>query len=249
MNPSLSEKVAIVTGASGIGMGRSIALTLAREGARVAVNYRTGEQNALQLVETIRQHGGSAIPVQADLFVQEDCQRMVALTQEKLGPVDICVINPGAGWHPEPVDALNPDFAMEDLRSELLPIYHLMPLLLPEMYRRRTGRIIAIALNPSYPSPSYGYNIAKVARLQAILQTSTEAWRHGVTVNVIAPGPVNPIAGLAEAAETCQMAKENDPAWMEREDISPQDIAEGVNFLCSSAGQFITGCVLPYAFR
>jgi NAD(P)-dependent dehydrogenase (short-subunit alcohol dehydrogenase family) len=71
-----------------------------------------------------------------------------------------------------------------------------------------------------------------------------EAWRSGVTMNVIGPGPVPEIATLDEAVEQCG----HGGAWHSRETASPQDIAEGVAFLCSEAGRFVSGCVLPYMF-
>ena len=72
-----------------------------------------------------------------------------------------------------------------------------------------------------------------------------EAWRNGVTLNVIGPGPVPEMESVEEAVEQC----DHGPAWRERSTASPQDVAEGVAFLCSEAGRFISGCVLPYLFR
>ncbi len=249
MTASLLGKVAVVTGASGIGMGRSIALTLAREGARVVVNYRTGAENAQEVVNAIAACGGEAVAVQADILDPQACARLVDEAQQLLGPIDICVINPGAGWHPETADRLAPNQALEDLHSEMAPLFNLAPLVLPGMYQRHWGRWITIALNPAYPSPAYSYNAAKAARLQALLLIAGEAWKHGVTANVIAPGPVAPFLSLQDAADACLGAKEDRPAWMERGNVTPQDIAEGVVFLCSSLGQFINGCVLPYVFK
>jgi 3-oxoacyl-[acyl-carrier protein] reductase len=248
MTTSLSGKVALVTGASGIGMGRSIALTLAREGARVVVNYRSNAASAQEVVAAIEGMGAQAIAVQADVFDRQDCARLTRTVLDTFGTIDICVINPGSGWNPEPLESLAPDLSLEDLNSEVAPLYNLMPLVLPGMYRQHWGRLITIALNPHYPSPAYSYNTAKAARLQAMLLAASEPWKHGVTANVIAPGPVNPIPGLQEAAAICLQAGQDDLDWIERPNISPQDIAEGVRFLCSSAGQYITGCVLPYAF-
>ena len=82
----------------------------------------------------------------------------------------------------------------------------------------------------------------KAARTQAMLLARDEAWRHGVTLNVIAPGPVPGIGSLEEAVEQCR----GGPAWPGREAASPQDMAEGVAFLCSEAGRFVSGCVLTY---
>jgi NAD(P)-dependent dehydrogenase (short-subunit alcohol dehydrogenase family) len=134
---------------------------------------------------------------------------------------------------------------LEDVRHELSPLYYLMPLVLPGMVERGWGRLIGIAMLPPYNSPAYAYNAAKAARAQALLLARDEAWRHGVTVNVVSPGPVPEIESLAQAVEQC----DHGPAWLERATASPQDVAEGVAFLCSEAGRFISGCEFPYLFR
>lgn len=240
-----NDRVAIVTGGAGSGMGRSIALTLAREGARVVVNYRTSERPARQIVEHIQSHGGQALAIQGDVSTAQGCARLVQETVEQWGQVDICVVGPGGGWHAEPIEALDPAAALDDLRREVAPIYRLMPLLLPDMYQRQWGRLIAISLLPPYTSPAYPYNVGKAARTQALMLARDEAWRHGVTINIIGPGPVPEIATLDRAAEQC----DHGAAWLERSTASPQDIAEGVAFLCSEAGRFVSGCLLPYLFR
>ena len=238
------EKVAIVTGAAGKGMGRSIALTLAREGAKVVVNYRSSADMARSVVDHITARGGEAIAVQADVFTAEGCKKLVDATVEKFGRVDICVVNPGAGWHPEGPDKLSPSAALEDAHAELAPIYHLARLVLPGMYKRKWGRIVGISLAQSHRSPAYSYNVGKAARTQALLLTRDEAWRHGVTVNVIAPGPVDQIEDFAQAVEQCDAG----PTWQSRRNVTPQDVAEGVAFLCSDAGRFVSGCELPFMF-
>jgi NAD(P)-dependent dehydrogenase (short-subunit alcohol dehydrogenase family) len=133
----------------------------------------------------------------------------------------------------------------EDVQHELAPFLHLMPLVLPGMYERRWGRIIGIAMHPTRLSPAYAYNLGKAARIQALLLAHEQAWRNGVTMNVIAPGPVAGILTLEEAVALCDHRE----AWPARGNVSPQDIAEGVAFLCSEAGRFVTGCVLPYLFN
>ena len=239
------NKVAIVTGAAGKGMGRSIALTLAREGAKVAVNYRSSKQSAEAIVNHIAKSGRNAIAIQADVFEADACKKLVDVTRKEFGQVDICIIGPGGGWHPEPIDKLNPTTALEDTHQELVPIYNLMPLLLPEMYKREWGRLIGIALIPPYTSPAYSYNIGKAARAHALLLARDQAWKNGVTINIIGPGPVSNIETLEEAIEQCN----HGPAWKKRSTTSPQDIAESVVFMCSDAGRFITGCVVPYLFN
>lgn len=244
MEPKMmcEDRVAIVTGATGSGMGRSIALTLAREGAKVIVNYRSSEDSARAIVDYIRSHTGAAIAVQADVFKDDGCKKLVNMAVDRFNQIDICIVGPGAGWHPEPIHRLDSPASLEDIHREIAPVHYLMPLVLPGMYERKWGRLIGIALHPTNLPPAYSYNVGKAARMQALLLAQDQAWQNGVTVNVIGPSPVPAIDKLEEAIEQC----EHGLAWQKRNAISPQDIAEGVAFLCSEAGRFITGCVLPY---
>lgn len=245
MTESLLGKTAVVTGAAGNGMGRSIALTLAREGANVVVNYLTSEDSAAAIVRHIESQGGAAAACRADVTRQDQCQALVDAAIERFRQVDICIIGPGAGWHQEPIDQLDSAAALDDAQKELAPIYHLLPLVLPGMYERKWGRVIAIALTPPYNSPAYAYNVAKAARMEAMLIARDAAWQHGVTVNTIGPGPVPALKTLEAAIEQCA----HGPAWQTRRTTSPQDIAEGIAFLCSDSGSFISGAVLPYMYR
>jgi 3-oxoacyl-[acyl-carrier protein] reductase len=236
------DRVAIVTGAAGNGMGRSIALTLAREGASVVVNYLTSQDSAQAIVKYITDRGGNAVAFRADVTQQSQCSALVDAATAQFGQVDICVIGPGGGWHPETIDKLDSIAALDDIRKELAPLYYLMPLILPNMYERKWGRIITIALIPPYNSPAYAYNVAKAARTHALLLARDSGWQNGVTVNIIGPGPVPVIETLDGAIEQCG----HGPAWRTRVTTSPQDIAEGVALLCSESGRFISGAVLPY---
>jgi NAD(P)-dependent dehydrogenase (short-subunit alcohol dehydrogenase family) len=226
-------------------MGRSIALTLARERAAVVINYRTSHKQANTLVKHIQDQGGTATAVQADVFSADGCRSLIQAVNERFGHVDICVISPGSGWHPEPPDQLEPDAALEDITHEVAPCLYFLPLVLPAMYEREWGRIIAITTNPHLPSPAFAYNVAKATRAQVLLHAQDATWQHNVTVNVIAPGPVAPIESFAEAIEQC----DHGAAWQHRPTTSPQDVAESVAFLCSEAGRFITGCTIPFQFR
>src|SRR4030042_7190310 len=163
------NRIALVTGASGKGIGRSIALTLAREGAKIAVNYRSREKEAVEIADYINQNNGKAITIKADIFTKDGCNELVETTKKELGSVEICIIGPGAGWHPEPLDKLNPDDALEDMNHEISPIFYLLPLILPDMYQRKWGRVIGISSNLDKPSPSYSYNAGKAGRTHALL--------------------------------------------------------------------------------
>jgi NAD(P)-dependent dehydrogenase (short-subunit alcohol dehydrogenase family) len=241
----LKNRVALVTGSAGKGMGRSIALTLAREGAKVVVNYRTSKEQAQDIVNHINSRNRNAIAIEADIFTTDGCKKLVSTTIEHFGRIDICVINPGAGWHPESIDKLDSSVALEDVHNEVAPFLHLIPLILPQMYKHKWGRVIGISLLPPYESPAYSYNVGKAARTNALLLARDEAWRNRVTINIISPGPVPAIESLNKAIEQC----DHGPAWENRSNTSPQDIAESVAFLCSDAGRFISGCSIPFLFH
>lgn len=241
----MTGRTAIVTGAAGHGMGRSIALTLARDGANVVVNYLNSADSAAGIAAHIEGQGARAVACQADIMQRDQCKTLVDTTIEAFGQVDICIIGPGSGWHPESIEKLDSVAALDDTRKELAPIYHLMPLVLPGMYERRWGRLITIALTPPYNSPAYAYNVAKAARTHALLIACDSAWQNGVTLNTIGPGPVSTIESMDLAVEQCR----HGPAWQNRTTTTPQDVAEGVAFLCSEAGNFISGAVLPYMYR
>lgn len=161
------------------------------------------------------------------------------------GRLDICVIGPGAEWHAEPLERLSPEEAQDDMRRETAPVLNLLTAVLPGMYTQGWGRVVGIASHPVKRSPAYAYNAAKAARLQALLLAEDQAWAHGVTVNVVAPAPVEHLGDLAYAVEHAA----HGAGWVNRRNVTPQDIAEGVAFLCSDAGQYISGCVLPYLFH
>ncbi len=239
------NKVAIVTGAAGQGMGRSIALTMAREGAKVVVNYRSSSEQANAVMEVIQAKGGSAAAVQADIFTPEGCEYLVQTACQKFGQVDICIIGPGGGWHPASPDKLTAVEALDDVHSEVAPLFYLLPLVLPGMYRRRWEKIIGLTLNPAKVSPAYGYNAGKAARTQALLLAQDQAWANDVTINLLAPGPISSLESLEEAVDQSLQGEK----WLSRDNVSPQDIAEGAVFLCSEAGRFINGSTLAYWFH
>lgn len=242
---SCINRVAVVTGAAGQGMGRSIAMTLARESASVVVNYLNSKDRANDIVDYIEESGGHAIAVQANVFVKDGCEKLIDAALKEFQKVDICVINPGADFHTDPLDVFDPVLALDDLLQEIAPFFHLMRLLLPGMYERHWGRLIGLTLHPTENSPSYSYNVGKAARLQAMHLAYEEAWEQGVTINAIAPGPVEHFTSFEQAIDFCN----NGRAWSERVEITPQDIAESVAFLCSDAASYISGSVIPFMYH
>jgi NAD(P)-dependent dehydrogenase (short-subunit alcohol dehydrogenase family) len=236
------KKTAIITGASGNGIGRSVTLTLARDGFQVVVNYRTNRKSAEALCAVINNNGGNAIAIQADVFSHQDCERLINETIAHFGRVDVCIIGPGADWNPEPIENLDVTKSLKDVVQEVQPIYSLIPKLIPEMEKTNSGRIIAIASNPKLPSPSYSYNTAKNTRITALSGMVDTCWRHKITLNVIAPGPIEHLATLSDAIEQTKDFPVNTSS------ISPQDVAEMISYICSERGRYLTGGVIEYQF-
>jgi NAD(P)-dependent dehydrogenase (short-subunit alcohol dehydrogenase family) len=129
----------------------------------VVVNYRSSQARARAIVDHVAARGGAALAVQADVFAADGCGYLIEQAVKRFGQVDICVIGPGAVWHPAPPQAVDAVTALDDARSELAPIYHLFSLVLPGMAERGWGRVVALSLEPGYGSLAYAYNVAKAA--------------------------------------------------------------------------------------
>jgi 3-oxoacyl-[acyl-carrier protein] reductase len=240
------DRIALVTGSSG-GIGRSIALTLAREGAFVIVNYRKSRNDAQAVEDHINKNGGRAIAIQADIQTEEGCRFLVDESERVFDRIDICIISPGGGFNPQPLDKLDVAEAIIEVTKEITPAFWLLRLVLPGMYSRNWGRILGMSQHPTkYHQPAYAHNAAKAARTGLLLLAAEgESWKNGVTINSIAPGPVAVCKTLSDAIEQCNHGS----AWTTRTTTSGQDIAEAVAFLCSESGRFVTGGVLPFSFR
>lgn len=214
----MKNRVAIVTGAAGKGIGRSTALTLARDGARIVVNYRSSDKDAARVADQITSRGGDAITCKADVTVADDCTRLVERTIEAFGTVDILVIGPGAGWHPASLDKLSGSDVLSDSHAELAPICYLIEQVVPIMKSRSFGRIVGIGVNLSKPSPAFAYNAAKGARAAYFDQAWLSLWALGITMNLVCPGPVGEIASLEEAVALSDHAA----AWDRRSTTTPK---------------------------
>jgi len=143
----LDDQVALVTGAAR-GIGRACAQMLALAGARVAVNYRAADAQARALVDEILESGGEARAYRADVSVRSEVDRMTGEVRADLGPIDILVANAGI-CPPEsrPAEELSEAGWKRTLDVNLTGMWHCCRGVIPEMKRRRRGRIILI----SYP--------------------------------------------------------------------------------------------------
>ncbi|MDR5640123.1 MULTISPECIES: 3-oxoacyl-[acyl-carrier-protein] reductase [unclassified Thermosynechococcus] len=180
--------VAIVTGASR-GIGRAIALELAKEGATVVVNYARSAEAALEVVQMIEQQGGTAIAIAADVSIPEQVDTLVAKTVDTYGRVDVLVNNAGITR-----DTLLLRMSLEDWQAvinlNLTGVFLCTRAVSKLMLKQKRGRIINIASvagqmgNPGQAN----YSAAKAGVIGFSKTVAKELASRGITVNAVAPG-------------------------------------------------------------
>lgn len=187
MPDDLSRKVALVTGASR-GIGRAIALALAKAGTDIAVNYRTRADEAHQVCAEIENLGRRAIAVASDVSIAADVSRLVETVEQQLGPVAILVNNAGV-TRPQPLEEITEQDWDEILAVNLKSIFLVTQAVLPRMCAAQWGRIINLssvaAQTGGVVGPHYAASKAGVLGL-------THSYAHllakkRITVNAIAP--------------------------------------------------------------
>jgi 3-oxoacyl-[acyl-carrier protein] reductase len=242
MDLQLSGKTALVTGASTKGIGRAIAIALAREGVTVAVTARRGD--ALKtLTHEIKAAGGpEPVAIEADLYQSATPERLAAQAREHLGHVDI-LINAAGGSRPIPWDAPLEKWD-EGMMLNFFRLRELTNAILPGMMQRKWGRIINIT-GTSEPRGVSVSNAAKAAVHAWAKGLSREMGKHGITVNSIPPGRIR------SEQMTRFFPTEKDELAFAEEELpiprfgEPEELADLAVFLASPRAGYITGTVIP----
>ena len=235
------QRVALVTGSSR-GIGRAIALRLARDGAAVAVNYRERRDHAEQVVEAITRGGGRAVAVAGDVANPADCTKMVEVTRGTLGPIDILVNNAGVFRRGE----LN-DVDLAEIESmgnvNVDGIVRLTGAVVSDMMARCWGRVVNIASIAGIGTATQGTTFYAATKAAVIILTrrfALDLGPHGITVNAIAPGFIATDMAAQSGADFNAIAAKA----MVRRVGAPEDIAAAAAFLASEDAGFITAQVL-----
>jgi Dehydrogenases with different specificities (related to short-chain alcohol dehydrogenases) len=233
----LDGKSAIVTGASR-GIGRVIALKLASLGARVAVNYVHSQSKADAVVEEIVNQGGQAIAVQADIAHITETEKLFQETLTHFGKVDILINNAGRILY-QPITEVTEDefddiFAV-NVKGTYFAIQQAMK------FMEKGGRIVNFSTSVNGQMfPTYSvYAGAKGAVEQFTRQLAKEFGPKGITINAVAPGPVNTELFSAEKTQEQIDALGKMDAFGRIGE--PGDIAGAVALLVSPDAQWITG--------
>ncbi len=237
----LSNRVALVTGASR-GIGRAVALQLAELGADVAVNYRTNEAAAQEVVEQIRQMGRKAIAVQADVRDEKAVQAMVKRTIDELGDLHILVNNAGLTRDNVMMRMKEEDWDIV-LDTNLKGAFLCIKAAQRQMIRNRYGRIVNITsvAGISGNAGQANYASSKAGLIGLTKSVAKELGSRNITCNAVAPGyiPTDLTANLPESF--LEQALKLTPLGRFG---SPEDVAKAVAFFASDAAAFITGQVL-----
>jgi 3-oxoacyl-[acyl-carrier protein] reductase len=243
----LDGKVAIVTGAA-VGMGREIAVTYAREGARVVVNYSKSAKDAEETADLVHQAGGEALLVQADVANDGQVRAMVQQTLDHFGRIDVLVNNAGITSR-LPFDDL--EALTDELWDRLFAVnvkgtFFCCRAVAGPMRAQGEGRIVNLAsvagLRPTGSSIAYCASKAAVVHVSEAL---AKVLAPEIRVNVIAPGFIdetrwNAGATVADLDAMRGRAVANTPL---RRVGKPPDIAEAALFLAAGA-DFMTGATL-----
>jgi 3-oxoacyl-[acyl-carrier protein] reductase len=184
---TLNGKVALVTGASR-GLGRAIAIALAKEGADVAVNYRERAKEAAEVCAGIEALGRRAIAIKADVSEAGEVDRLVSAVEQLLGPVAVLVNNAGISRPQQVQDITEQDF--DDLvRINLKSAFLVTQRVLPSMRAARFGRIINITSVAAQVGGVVGphYAASKAGMIGLTHGYAHLLVREGITANAIAP--------------------------------------------------------------
>ncbi len=237
----LDGKTAIVTGASR-GIGAEIAKYLAKEGARVAVNYSGSQSKAEEVVKAIEAAGGEAFAIQASVADSESVKEMIAATMERFGSIDILVNN--AGITRDNLLMRMKESEWDDvINTNLKGVFLCTKAVTRQMMKQRAGRIINIAsiVGVSGNAGQANYVAAKAGVIGLTKTTAKELASRNINVNAIAPGFIT-----TEMTE--QLPEEVKTQMLTQIPLSklgnPEDVAKAVVFLASEDSNYITGQTL-----
>jgi 3-oxoacyl-[acyl-carrier protein] reductase len=251
----LDGKVALVTGASR-GIGRAIALRLAREGCDIAVNYRTSRESAQQIVEEIKKTGRKAIAVKAHVANASEVEDMIKTTLTGFGRIDILVNNAGIeAGEPCPFTQLSEEDwdTMYDINVK--GFFLCSKAVIPHMISRKSGRIINTASTCGKTASMYltAYSGTKAAVIALTQGMALEVGPHNITVNAVCPGGVDTdMTDYEFAVLEKHLGKTADEIRKDFESsvplghriAKPDEIAGAIAFLASDDANYITGVTI-----
>lgn len=235
----LDGRVAIVTGSTR-GLGKEIALALARAGAKVAMNYLSSTATAHAAFADLQQVSRDSLLVQGDVTTATEVDRLCTEIEQTLGAIDIVVVNATCSQPQLTVEEYDWEFFQTMLDFFVKSPVLLTKRCLPHMRQQGWGRFIHLTSEvfDLAAAPFSAYVAAKGGQTGLAVSLARELASSGVTVNMVAPGWI-PVERHADCGpQTIEAYRQNVPAG--RMGV-PQDVAPAVVYLASNEAQFVTG--------
>lgn len=250
MDLKLKGKCALITGGSH-GIGRSIAVSLAEEGCKVAICARNKDRLS-KVVKELKTKSKEVIGISADVMVPEDIERVVDFIIRSWGTVHILVNNVGGGgrWGAENIEETQEQVWLDVYNKNVLASIRFTMKVLPFMRRQKWGRVITISsIQGKEGGGRPWFNLSKAAQISFMksLSLNHSIVRDGVTFNSVAPGAIMiPDTGW----EKCK--KEHSRKFKDMLDIhfplgrlgTPEEVANVVVFLCSNKASLVNGACI-----
>ena len=234
-------KVAIVTGSSK-GIGKGVAIRLAKDGYMVVVNYSHGEEAALNTVETIKNNGGEAIAYKADVSKLDEVKKMVNEVFKTYGQIDVLVNNAGI-VRDEYLLMMNPDNLDLCTNLNIKGYFYCTQQVALKMMRKKHGAIVNMSsVSGKFALPGQTvYSATKGAVNSFTATAAKELARYGIRVNAIAPGFIK--TEMLDHIPEDQMKANLDKIPLHRLG-EVEDIANVVSMLVSDDASYLTGQVI-----
>jgi len=233
----LEDKVALVTGSSR-GLGKAIALELARKGCDVAVNYRAQDALAKEVVAEIESMGRRAVALKADIGEHDQCVRLVKEAAAELGRLDILVNNAGV-WRGSRIEDIPVDMLDWMMATNVKGAFYVTGAAVPLMKKQGWGRVVnmsSVIGITGYPGDSV-YGATKAALAGMTKSLARELAKFNITANAVAPGFIETDMTIETGDQTRDRILKTIPI---RRWGRPEEVAWLVAFLCECGG-YITG--------